>query len=385
MLNKKFILAAFLFLLFFPSRVVAQDVILQEQANLDSQSLATEYKEETLEGKVLNVLEEKQIVPAGAKEPQIYQKLEILITNGSLKGNKIIIENGILSISGLQRYKVGDELVISYTKNIEGKDNFYITDYVRRKPLLFAFLAFVFMVVLVGRFQGVSSLFGMAFSFLVILKFILPEISRGKDPVQIAVFGSLMIIPLTFVLSHGFNKKTIVAILGTLISIVFTGLLTSLFVGASKLTGFAAEEAGFLQTYKGDLINVKGLLIAGIIIGVFGVLDDITVSQSAVVEQLKTANPKLKPTEIYNKAMAVGKDHIASMVNTLVLVYAGASLPLLILFIDSSRSFLEIINLEVVAEEVIRTLVGSIGLILAVPITTAIASLVFSSNKEKHF
>lgn len=385
MLNKKFILVSFLFLLFFPSKVIAQDEIFQEQANLDSQSLATEYKEETLEGKVLNVLEEKQIFPAGAKEPQIYQKLEILITNGSLKGNKIIIENGILSISGLQRYKVGDELVISYTKNIEGKDNFYITDYVRRKPLLFAFLAFVFMVVLVGRFQGVSSLFGMAFSFLVILKFILPEISRGKDPVQIAVFGSLMIIPLTFVLSHGFNKKTIVAILGTLISIVFTGLLTSLFVGASKLTGFAAEEAGFLQTYKGDLINVKGLLIAGIIIGVFGVLDDITVSQSAIVEQLKTANPKLKPTEIYNKAMAVGKDHIASMVNTLVLVYAGASLPLLILFIDSSRSFLEIINLEVVAEEVIRTLVGSIGLILAVPITTAIASLVFSSNKEKHF
>lgn len=385
MLNKKFILVSFLFLLFFSSKVIAQDEIFQEQANLDSQSLATEYKEETLEGKVLNVLEEKQIVPAGAKEPQIYQKLEILITNGSLKGNKIIIENGILSISGLQRYKVGDELVISYTKNIEGKDNFYITDYVRRKPLLFAFLTFVFMVVLVGRFQGVSSLFGMAVSFLVILKFILPEISRGKDPVQIAVFGSLMIIPLTFILSHGFNKKTIVAILGTLISIVFTGLLTSLFVGASKLTGFAAEEAGFLQTYKGDLINVKGLLIAGIIIGVFGVLDDITVSQSAIVEQLKTANPKLKPTEIYNKAMAVGKDHIASMVNTLVLVYAGASLPLLILFIDSSRSFLEIINLEVVAEEVIRTLVGSIGLILAVPITTAIASLVFLSNKEKHF
>ncbi len=383
MLNKKFILVSFLFLLFFSSKVIAQDEIFQEQANLDSQSLATEYKEETLEGKVLNVLEEKQIVPAGAKEPQIYQKLEILITNGSLKGNKIIIENGILSISGLQRYKVGDELVISYTKNIEGKDNFYITDYVRRKPLLFAFLTFVFMVVLVGRFQGVSSLFGMAFSFLVILKFILPEISRGKDPVQVAVFGSLMIIPLTFVLSHGFNKKTIVAILGTLISIVFTGLLTSLFVGASKLTGFASEEAGFLQTYKGDLINVKGLLIAGIIIGVFGVLDDITVSQSAIVEQLKTANPKLKPTEIYAKAMAVGKDHIASMVNTLVLVYAGASLPLLILFIDSSRSFSEIINLEVVAEEIIRTLVGSIGLILAVPVTTAIASLAFSGSGKR--
>ncbi len=379
---KRFILTAFLFLLFCPPKVLAQDVSSQEQGGLDNQLTVAQYQEETLEGRVTLVLEEKQIIPAGAEKPQIYQKLEVFITKGSLKGKRIIIENGTLPVSDLQRYKRGDELVISYSKDAEGKDNFYIRDYVRRKPLLFVFLIFVFMVVLIGRLQGLTSLFGMALSLLVILKFILPEISKGKDPVQTAILGSLMIIPVTFVLSHGFNKKTVVAIVGTLISIVFTGVLTGIFVEFAKLTGFASEEAGFLQAYKGGLINIKGLLLGGIIIGVLGVLDDITISQSAIVEQLKTTNPKLKPGDLYSKAMSVGKDHIASMVNTLVLVYTGAALPLLILFIDSSRSFLEIINLEVVAEEVVRTLVGSIGLILAVPVTTVVASLVFSGNKK---
>ncbi len=383
MLGKKVVVITFLFLLSFPLKVLAQDVLLEEQTSLDNQMVGVEFKEEMLEGRVVGILEEKQIIPAGAKETQIYQKLEVLVTKGSLKGKRIVVESGDLPVSGLQKYKVGDELVISYSKNVEGKDVFYITDYVRRKALFLVFLIFVFVVVLIGRLQGVTSLFVMAFSFLVILKFILPEISKGKDPVQTAIFGSLMIIPVTFVLSHGFNKKTAVAVVGTLISIVFTGFLTGIFVEFAKLTGFASEEAGFLQAYKGSLINIKGLLLAGIIIGVFGVLDDVTISQSAIVEQLKTANPKLKPGELYSKAMAVGKDHIASMVNTLVLVYTGASLPLLILFVDSSRSFLEIVNLEVVAEEVVRTLVGSIGLVLAVPITTLIASLVFSVRGEE--
>ncbi len=382
MLVKKIILLTFLLSFFFPLVVVAQEDLPFNKDNSPGSLVVSEYKEETLEGKVTGILEEKQVLPAGGKEQQIYQKLEVLITKGSLKGKKIIVESGELPVVGLQKYKVEDKLVLSYFRDVEGEDTFYVTDYVRRDTLVFLFLVFTAMVILVGRLQGVTSLFGMAISFLIILKFILPEISKGKDPVQTAIIGSLIIIPVTFVLSHGFNKKTVVAIFATLISIVFTGILTSIFVEVSRLTGFSSEEAGFLQAYKGDLINIKGLLLAGIIIGVFGVLDDITVSQSAIVEQLKAANPKLRPGELYSKAMAVGKDHIASMVNTLVLVYTGASLPLLILFVDSSRSFLEIINLEVVAEEVVRTLVGSIGLVLAVPITTLIASLAFSGVKK---
>jgi uncharacterized membrane protein len=156
--------------------------------------------------------------------------------------------------------------------------------------------------------------------------------------------------------------------------------LATLFVNLSQLTGFTSEEAGFLQAYKPGLINMKGLLLSGIIIGVLGVLDDITISQSAIVEQLKKANQKLKPIELYQKAMSVGRDHIASMINTLILVYTGAALPLLLLFIDNPHPFSQVINYEIIADEVVRTLVGSIGLILAVPITTLLAVWFVSKN-----
>jgi len=341
-------------------------------------------KEETLEGKITRVLEEKQIIPTGVKETQLYQKLEILVTKGSLKDKKITIENGNLPMSNLPKYKVGDELVINYGKDFEGNDSFYITDYVRRSALLWLFVIFVIIAVAVGRWQGATSLLGMAISFVVIFKFILPKILVGGDPVQIAILGSMMIIPATFLLSHGVNKKTGIAITGTLISLIITGILAAFFVEAAKLTGFASEEAGFLQAYQPGLINIKGLLLAGIIIGVLGVLDDITISQSAIVQQLKAANPKLKPGELYKKAMAVGKDHIASMVNTLVLVYTGAALPLLLIFIDNPHPLAEVINYEIIADEIVRTLIGSIGLISAVPITTIIAAVVAAKPGKEY-
>jgi len=362
--------------------VLAQTEVDQGNIEFNQQFPAVEHKEETLEGQVAQILEEKQVTPMGVEESQLYQKLEILITKGSLKDKKITIESGNLPISNLQKYNVGDELVITFSKDFEGNDSFFITDYVRRSALVWLFVIFVVMAVAIGRWQGVASLLGMAISFLVIFKFILPKIYSGSDPVQIAILGSLLIIPATFLLSHGVNKKTVIAIVGTLISLIATGILAHIFVEASKLTGFASEEAGFLQAYKPGLINIKGLLLAGIIIGVLGVLDDITISQSAIVQQLKSANPKLKTGELYKKAMAVGKDHIASMVNTLVLVYTGAALPLLLLFIDNPHPFSEIINYEIIADEVVRTLVGSIGLILAVPITTVIASLVASESSR---
>lgn len=334
-----------------------------------------ESKTEVLEGKVGQILEEKQISSPGLEETHLYQKLEILVTKGSLKDKKIVVENGQFPLSNLQRYQVGDKVVLNYSPDPQGHENYYITDYVRRGALLWLLVIFVIMAVGVGRRQGFTSLLGMVISFLVILKFILPKISAGGNPVLIAILGSLIIIPVTFFLSHGINKKTGVAITGTLISLVITGILAGAFVGAAKLTGFASEEAGFLQALKPGLVNIKGLLLAGIIIGVLGVLDDITVSQSAIVQQLKEVNTRLKPGELYQKAMAIGKDHIASMVNTLILVYTGAALPLLLLFTDSRRPFSEVINSEIIADEIVRTLVGSIGLILAVPITTLVASL----------
>lgn len=338
-------------------------------------------KDETLEGKIVEVIETKNISFEDGSSGQKYQKLKVYINKGSIKSQEIVIESGAFPSANIVEYKVGDKVLITKSVGIDGESEFYITDYVRRTPMLILSLIFVLLTVLIGRIRGALSLLGMGISFAVIFVMILPRILSSGDPVETAILGSFIIIPATFFLSHGFNKKTGVAIAGTLLSLIIVGVLSVIFVDLVKLTGFASEEAGFLQTMIGESINIKGLLLAGIIIGVLGVLDDITISQSAIVYQLKKANSSLKAGELYKRAMDIGQDHISSMVNTLVLVYAGAALPLLIIFVSGSHSFSEIINYEIVADEVVRTMVGSIGLIMAVPITTFIATMVVSSSK----
>lgn len=329
-------------------------------------------QEETLEGKVMAILDEKMTIQA--EEKTLYQKLRINITKGSLKDKEIIVEVGDIPIVGQPKYQVGDEVVISYSQDFEGNDVFYITDFVRRLPLVWLFLIFVIFALLVGQWRGGMSLLGLAISFLIIFLFILPQIYQGNDPILTTILGSLVIIPIAFFLSHGFNRKTLVAMAGTFIALIIVGILSQVFIGLAKLTGYASEEAAFLHLAKHGAINMRGILLAGIIIGALGVLDDITVSQAAIVQQLKEANPKLKWQQLFLRAMNVGQDHIASMINTLVLVYTGAALPLMLLFIDTPRPFSEIVNYQMIAEEIVRTLVGSIGLILAVPITTLLAS-----------
>lgn len=329
---------------------------------------------ELLEGLVVNI-ENTSSVPSGelAAGNETYQALEIKVLRGSLTGQTIFVNNAALLTSNDRQYAVGDRLVVAYSKDMEGKDVFYINDYVRRGSLYLLFALFVAATVLVARWRGLASLAGMALSFLVIFLFIMPRLLTGTNPLLVAVIGAIMIIPITFYLSHGFNRKTTVAIGGTIISLIITGILAGYFVESANLTGFAAEEAGMLQVARQGALNMKGLLLAGIIIGVLGVLDDITVSQSAVVFQLKDANPSMRRRELYWRAMSIGRDHISSMVNTLILVYTGAALPLLLLFVDDVRPFAEVLNYEIVADEIVRMLVGSLGLVLAVPITTLIA------------
>lgn len=328
-------------------------------------------KEETLEAKIVKIKEEKEIEVMGTK--QLYQKLELLVTKGSLKDKIITIESGDLPLASIQKYLVGDKVSVVYSKSNKGNDIFYIKDYIRHGPLLLLFILFVVLVLVIAKLRGLTSLLGMAFSFLMIFFSILPNILNGSNPVVAVILASFFIVPVTFILSHGFNKKTLVAIISTFIALVITGLLSAIFVELTKLTGFSSEEAGFLQVFKQGSINMKGILLAGIIIGALGVLDDITISQSAVVFQLREANKKLSGHELYQQAMSVGQDHISSMVNTLVLVYAGAALPLFLIFVHNPHPFSEVINYEMIAEEIVRTLVGSIGLILAVPITTYFA------------
>lgn len=315
-------------------------------------------QEETLETEVIGVNEE-------------YLTLRVL--KGSRQGEEIEVATNQAQIAGSRDYRIGDRLLIGFSQ-IEDQENFYIIDYIRRQPMLIAFFIFIVLVLAVGRWQGLTSLIGMAVTYLVIFQLILPVILSGTSPILAATAGSFLIIPITFYLSHGLNRKTTVAVISTVIALGITSLLAVYFVDAAWLTGFASEEAGYLQTVNPAQLNMKGLLLAGIIIGALGILDDITVAQAAVVEQLNKVNQDLKFKDLFFRAMNVGRDHIASMVNTLILVYTGSALPLLLIFVNNPHPAWEIINYEIIAEEIIRTFVGSIGLVLAVPITTLFAA-----------
>lgn len=324
---------------------------------------------------VLKIVEEKNIeVSPGTVQP--YQIVEAKIIGGDLDGKTVPVElGGILVANENQKMKVGDKIIITRLEKIDGSEQFFFTDFIRRTQLLILVIAFVAAVVIVGRLRGLLSFVGLVISFVVLLKYIIPQIVAGASPVFVAITGSSVILLATLYLAHGVSKKTTAALLGTIISLIITGALAFFFVNITRLSGFGSEDAAMLSMFPGVNLNLQGILLAGIIIGALGVLDDITISQAACVFELNSANKNLTFSELYKRGLRIGQDHIASLVNTLVLAYAGASLPLLILFAVSGAEPMGILlNREMIANEVVRTIVGSLGLVSAVPITTALAA-----------
>ena len=316
---------------------------------------------------------------AGGSDDFECDLVDLEITSGSEDGEEATLELPLGP--GVVELEDGDRIVVSYAPDVPGPDRYQFADFQRRSPMLWLAALFALFVVALGRLRGVMALVGLALSVLVLAVFVLPSLLRGNDPLAVALVGSAAIAFVALYLAHGFNDRTTVALLGTLGSLLLTGVLALVFVGASHFTGLADEEAGILQLTAGH-IDVKGLLLAGIVIGSLGVLDDVTVTQVSAVSQLQAADPGAGPRALYRRAVEVGRDHIASTVNTLVLAYAGASLPLLLLFTETGRSFGDAVNGEVVAVEVVRTLVGSVGLVASVPITTALAvALVAGSTR----
>ncbi|MBM3667125.1 MAG: YibE/F family protein [Actinobacteria bacterium] len=251
-----------------------------------------------------------------------------------------------------------------------------LTDFERRAPMLWLAVAFAALVVVFGRLRGALSLVGLALSLAVVLVFIVPAILDGSDPLSVAIVGALAVMILTIILAHGLNPKSLAALLGTTASLALVALLAQLFTDVTSLTGLSSEESGtlvFNEIVSQD--SLRGLLLAGIVIGALGVLDDVTVSQASTVIALRRANPALGFGRLYREAIEVGRDHVSATVNTLVLAYVGASLPVLLLLTSSDIGLTEGINFEIVAKEVVAMLVGSIGLIAAVPLTTALTAL----------
>ncbi|MDQ4142686.1 MAG: YibE/F family protein [Actinomycetota bacterium] len=281
-----------------------------------------------------------------------------------------------------ERFTSGDKILVNYSPESPRDQRYTFSDFQRGPPLLVLGLLFAAVVVALSRWKGLAALAGLFVSLLILTRFVMSAILEGSNPVAVVVTGGAMIMFVTLYLAHGFNALTSTALLGTLVSLLLTGLLAFLFVEFGNFTGLASEEALFLQI-SADQVNLKGLLLGGIIIGALGVLDDVTVTQASAVWELHAANPKMSVGELYGAALRIGRDHISSTVNTLVLAYAGSSLPLLVLFAVSDQSVGQTLNGEVVAEEIVRTGVGSIGLVASVPVTTLLAAWVLTTGSDK--
>ena len=266
----------------------------------------------------------------------------------------------------------GDKIVLSRQPDADPGFEYAFADRHRKPVLLVLTVLFAIAVVLLGRLRGLAALAGLIASFVVLLRFILPGILSGDNPLIVAVVGAGVIAFLAIYLAHGFGPLTTVALLGTLAALGVTVAAAQLFVTLANFSGFASEEAIFLNVAQGK-IDLTGLTLAGIVIGALGAVDDMTVTQASVVAELYEADPHMSKTRLFSSAMRVGRDHVASTVNTLALAYAGASMPLLVLFVLAQQSLGTVANGETVATEIVRTLVGSLGLVAAVPLTTWLA------------
>jgi uncharacterized membrane protein len=279
------------------------------------------------------------------------------------------------------RLEVGDRIVLAYYPDAGEGFEYAYADRERRMPLLVLAAVFAVAVVALGRWKGLRALAGVGVSLAILAAFILPALLDGNDPVAVALVGGGTIAVIALYLAHGVNVGSTIALIGAFASLALVGLLAWVFVSATHLTGRAAEEAGFLQI-SASQVKLQGLVLAGIVIGTLGVLDDVTVLQVSSVWELHHANPEQSRFQIYRAAIRIGRDHIASTVNTLVLAYAGASLPLFLLLTQAHQGLSDTANSEVIAVEIVRTLVGSIGLVASVPITTLLATWVIGEHQR---
>ncbi|WP_369260586.1 YibE/F family protein [Streptomyces sp. R35] len=276
----------------------------------------------------------------------------------------------------------GEKVVVAYEPSAPKDLQYSVTDVNRKLPMALLAGIFALVVVVVGRMRGIMALVALAVSFLILTFFILPAILQGSNPLIVAVVGASAIMLIALYMCHGLSARTSVAVIGTLLSLLLIGVLGSEFIGWAALTGNTDDNTGLIHGLYPS-IDMSGLLLAGVIIGSLGVLDDVTVTQTSAVWELHEANPTMGWRGLYRAGIRIGRDHIASVVNTLVLAYAGAALPLLLLFSIAQSSVGTVANSELVAEEIVRTLVGSIGLVASVPVTTALAALVVSADRPE--
>ncbi|HYF10225.1 MAG TPA: YibE/F family protein [Candidatus Paceibacterota bacterium] len=359
---KSFALLA-LFLLPFSS-VSAQELVQDERTSMKA--------------KVLEVVSQEERLIPGTDTPTTYQTLRVEILDGAEKGKVISVENDHLKL------EEGDTFYLLHTVNSFDGQDLYTVSEPYRLPALLAFGAlFLAAVVFFGGLQGIRGLAALLGSLLFIIYLLFPAVLAGYSPILVALGVASLIIILGSYVTHGFNRTTSAAVLGMVATIVFTGALAYAGVHFAHLSGFESDEAIYLNFDTRGAIDFSGLLLGGILIGLLGVLYDAAIGQAIAVEELSRAAPTMPRATLYQRALRMGREHIGALVNTLAIAYVGAALPLLLLFYSADADLLATLNREIFATEIIRTLVGSIGLVLAVPITTLVSVAMLAGRSHK--
>jgi uncharacterized membrane protein len=330
---------------------------------------------ERVKAEVLSVEETYERTITGTGASTTVQELRIELLEGERAGD----------IVGLTAEKVllskGDTIYVNRIVDISGNEYLSFADFERRPVLYFVIALFVAMLIIFSGWQGVRALLSLMGSIAAIFFLLVPALLAGYDPALASVAIAAVVMVFVLFGTHGINPRTTIAFAGTYSAVVITGIIAYFSVDLMRLTGFSDDASVYLNFATSGQLDLAGLLLGGIIIGILGVLDDVSITQASVVQELKRANNQLQFIELYRRAIRVGKDHIGSLVNTLALAYVGVSLPLILLYAKTESSIFVSLNQEVIAAEIVRIIVGSIGLILAVPMTTLVASWWFHSHE----
>ncbi|HYD93198.1 MAG TPA: YibE/F family protein [Candidatus Paceibacterota bacterium] len=337
-----------------PSTLQAQEVVT-EQVHL-------------LKAKVLEVLAEDEVVEPWSGLTSPTQTIRIEVLEGAEKGQVVTIENDYTQL------KEGQTFYVRHAFGGFDAETWSVADPYRLDVLIGVAVAFVLLLFAFGGIQGIRGLASLLGSLVLIFYLLIPNIFLGHSPVLVSIGVSSLIIVIGSYITHGFNRTTTIAMFGMLATVLITGIATYFVIDAAQLTGFTTEENAYLNFGTQGRIDMIGLLFGGIMIGLLGVLYDIAIGQAITVEELAAAGVHYSKKQVLARGMRVGREHIGALVNTLAIAYVGASLPLLLLFQHSGAGVAYIINSELFATEIIRILMGSIGLVLAVPITTVLAT-----------
>lgn len=364
MINAKKCIMSILLLALPGSFVAAQDFIA--------------HKEGSIPARVMEIVAERVEALPTSEATFVVQTIQAKILKGERKGEVVRFENDHARMK-----EGGARFILRITEGQDGTITYSVSDFERRPAMAAFFVLFVFLVIGFGKMQGVRSLVSLGVSILVIFFVLIPLLLKGYSPVLVSTGVSAAILFFAIFFTHGFNRKSLIAFSGTVGAVIITGLLAWLATGMTHMTGFSSDDSVYLNFNTGGTLDFVGLYLASIMIGMLGVLDDISITQVAVVRELYGVAPHLSKREIFSSAIRVGKEHVGALVNTLVLAYVGVALPSVLYFATSTSGIGHLINMEMFASEIMRTILGSIGLILTVPITTILAVIFMRDFKGK--